>query len=173
MKLLALAALAILSTSPMAAAQGVRFTPDATEECLRRTPLPAEKPACIGASAKMCQTAVPNASLTHVSLCMAAESEYWAARMEAALAEMEGEAARLDAAFEQGPMADKVPFRLVEDLALQQKQWAEWREIRCAVEAMLRRGTPYTSTAAGTCTMRRIGEQALFLEQSVAYARTR
>ena len=83
-----------------------------------------------------------------------------------ALEEMREKARGLDEEFAQTEMAEKVPFKLVEDLQLMQDAWKAWREKRCAFEAMLHRGTPEASMSAAWCMVRTTGRQALFLERS-------
>lgn len=135
--------------------------------------VPGAEATCIGASAKACQQRIKQAGPGDIAACMGRESEYWQGRIDRAYDKMMALAEGADAAFAQTAKAKNVPFKLTEDLALQQKEWAEWREIRCAVEAMMRRGSPYTSTAAAYCTMKRMGEQALFLESAVKYMETK
>ncbi|WP_287184393.1 lysozyme inhibitor LprI family protein [Rhodovulum sp.] len=154
-------------------AQQVRFSPDATEECLKKQRTPGAEVTCIGESARACFQRIKNASPSDIAACMGQESEYWTARMTAAHDRLMVLAKAADADFAKNPKSKDVPFSLTEDLEIQQQKWAEWREIRCAVEAMMRRGTPYTTTAAGNCTMKRIGEQALFLESAVKYMETK
>ncbi|MBN2905590.1 MAG: DUF1311 domain-containing protein [Rhodobacteraceae bacterium] len=169
---LLIAALAFALPLP-AMAQEVNFSPDATLACMEKQRLPGADDTCIGESARVCFQSIKNPSNSDIAACMAAETEYWKGRMDTAYEAMLKQAELADAEFAKNPKSKVVPFKLTEDLDLQQQKWAEWREIRCAVEAMMRRGTPYTMTAAASCTMKRVGEQAMFLESSVKYMQTK
>ncbi|MEX5729502.1 uncharacterized protein Ga0609869_002855 [Rhodovulum iodosum] len=170
---LSLFLVAVLALAAPVAAQEVKFSPDATLDCMKKQRLPGADDTCIGSSARVCFQRIKNASNADIAACMGKESEYWKGRMDAAYDRMMELAEAADAEFSKTEKAKVVPFKLTEDLAIQQEKWAEWREIRCAVEAMMRRGSPYTMTAAANCTMKRIGEQALFLESAVTYMETK
>lgn len=163
---------ACLAAAP-ATAQEVRFSPDATLACMEKQRLPGADHTCIGESARACFQAIKNHSNADIAACMGKESEYWKGRMDAAYDRMMDLAAVADAEFAKNPKSKDVPFKLTEDLEVQQRKWADWREARCAVEAMMRRGSPHTMTAAANCTMKRTGEQALFLESAVKYMETK
>ncbi|SIO28060.1 Protein of unknown function [Rhodovulum sp. ES.010] len=163
---------ACLATAP-ALAQEVKFFPDATLDCMEKQRLPGADDTCIGESARACFQRMKNPMNSDIAACMGKESEYWKGRMDAAYDRMLELAAEADDDFAKTAKSKDIPFTLTEDLAIQQQKWAEWREIRCAVEAMMRRGTPYTMTAAANCTMKRMGEQALFLESAVTYMETK
>ncbi|TCO72506.1 lysozyme inhibitor LprI family protein [Rhodovulum euryhalinum] len=164
---------AALAAAAPALAQEVKFSPDATLDCMEKQRVPGADATCIGESARACFQRMKNPANSDIAACMGKESEYWKGRMDAAYDKMAGLAAVADEAFAKTAKSKDIPFSLVEDLAIQQQKWAEWREIRCAVEAMMRRGSPYTMTAAASCTMKRIGEQALFLEDAVTYMETK
>lgn len=151
------------------AQQMIRFTPEATLACMKKARGGAAKEACIGESAKVCFNRIQPHTNGDVAACMAAETGYWKKRMDRAYDEMMVKAAKADEEFQKNPKSKNVPFKLTEDLEIMQTRWASWREARCAVEAMMRRGTPFTSTAAASCTMKLTGEQALFLEAAVKY----
>lgn len=172
MKLPLILAAALAVAAPLAA-QEVKFSPDATLECMEKQRLPGADDTCIGESARACFQNIKNASNSDIAMCMGKESEYWKGRMDTAYDKMMTLAEKADEEFAKNPMSAKIKALLAVDLAAQQEQWADWREIRCATEAMMRRGTPYPMTAAANCTMRRIGEQALFLESSVKYMETK
>jgi uncharacterized protein YecT (DUF1311 family) len=156
-----------------AAAQEVNFSPAATEECIatQRLPGATADALCIGESAKACYGR--SASPAQIATCLGLEAGYWQRRVDAAYERMMDLAEVADADFAERAAAADIPFQLTTDLEQMQAAWADWREIRCAVEAMMRRGTPHTSTAAAACTMRRMGEQALFLESAVKFMETR
>ncbi|TCP58655.1 uncharacterized protein DUF1311 [Rhodovulum bhavnagarense] len=163
---------ACLAAAP-AAAQEVKFSPDATLDCMEKQRLPGADDTCIGESARVCFQRMKNPSNSDIAACMGKESEYWKGRLDTAYGRMVELAKVADAEFEKTAKSKDIPFSLVEDLAIQQEKWGDWREIRCAVEAMMRRGTPYTMTAAASCTMKRMGEQALFMESAVTYMETK
>lgn len=165
--ILGLAMLALPSVAP--AQQTIKFSPKATLACLERQKTRGAEAACIGESAKACFNRIQPHTNTDVAACMAAETGYWKKRMDKAYAQMMDKAEVADAEFAKTAKAKVVPFKLTEDLALMQERWDDWREARCAVEAMMRRGTPFTSTAAASCTMKLTGQQALFLESAVRY----
>lgn len=163
---------AVLAASP-AIAQEVRFSPDATLDCMEKQRVPGADMTCIGDSARACFQRIKNHTNSDIAACMGKESEYWKGRMDAAYGRMMELAEVADAEFAKNPKSRDVPFKLTEDLEIQQQKWADWREARCAVEAMMRRGSPHTMTAAASCTMKRTGEQALFLESAVKYMETK
>jgi len=163
---------ACLAAAP-AAAQEVKFSPYATLTCMEKQRLPGADDTCIGESARACFQAIKNASNADIAMCMGKESEYWKGRMDKAYDRMMELAEIADAEFAKNPLSAKVKAKLVVDVPEQQEKWAAWREIRCATEAMMRRGTPYPMTAAASCTMKRMGEQALFLESAVTYMETK
>jgi uncharacterized protein YecT (DUF1311 family) len=154
-----------------AAAQQIDFSPQPTEDCIANQRLPGATAdaLCIGEAARACFTAIPNASDTEIAMCMGLEAEYWHQRMRTAYARMLALSEAADAAFFETVETDAVRFSLVADLEQMQAQWEDWREIRCAVEAVMRRGLPHRMSAAASCTMRRTGEQALFLERAVKF----
>ncbi len=165
----ALALAALIVAAPLAApAQEVDFDIQPTLDCIEQARRSDHRPLCVGEAAQACVRGIPNASAVNVSLCMERETRYWARRMEVAYDAMHEKAEAADAAFAQTEMAEKVPFKLTEDLALMQDAWKDWREKRCAFEAMLRRGTPEASMSAAWCMVRQTGVQALFLERSAA-----
>ena len=166
---LSLALVALLLPVAAEAQQTIRFTPEATLACIKEARNKSAKEACIGESAKACFNRIQPHSNGDVAACMAEETGYWIKRMDRAYDEMMVKAAAADEAFQKNPKSKNVPFKLPEDLEIMQTRWASWREARCAVEAMMRRGTPFTSTAAANCTMTLMGEQALFLESAVKY----
>lgn len=150
---------------PATAQQTLKFSPKATVDCLKRAKTSALRAACIGESAKVCFNRFKPKTNGDVAACMAAETGYWTKRMDAAYDKLALKAAEEDAQFPQAQ------FSLVEDLQVMQTRWEAWREARCAVEAVMRRGTPFKSTAAASCTMKLTGQQALFLESAVKYKR--
>ncbi|TDQ59179.1 lysozyme inhibitor LprI family protein [Phaeovulum veldkampii] len=164
-----MAALALCVPGVALAQQAVPFTPEATETCLSNAQGASAKRDCIGASAQACRKAMKDPANTDIAACMGAEAEYWTLRMNTAYDQMMEKAKLADEKFAQNAKSKAIPFKLTEDLELMQTAWADWREKRCSVEAMMRRGTPYTMTAASNCTMKLIGEQAQFLESAVAY----
>jgi uncharacterized protein YecT (DUF1311 family) len=167
-----LAAAALAAAVPVSA-QEVDFSPDATLHCMEKQRLPGADATCIGDSARACFHAIKTPSNTDIAACMGKESEYWKGRMDKAYDRMMDLAAKADKDFESNPLSRKIKAKLTDDLATMQTTWADWRESRCAVEAMMRRATPYPMTAAASCTMKRIGEQALFLESAVTYMETK
>ena len=164
---LLIAAALALASPPQAAAQGVTFDIAPTLDCIAEARTSAARPLCVGEAARACIRRIPGAGALDVSLCMEQETRYWTRRMDAALETLGEQAAAADADFAKTEMAAKVPFLLVEDLGLMQAAWTEWREKRCAFEAMLHRGTPEASMKAATCMARATGAQALFLESVV------
>ncbi|ARE38585.1 hypothetical protein RGUI_0444 [Rhodovulum sp. P5] len=172
MKLPLILALVLAAAAP-ATAQQIKFSPEATLDCMKKQRLPGADDTCIGESARKCFQRMKSPSNSDIAMCMQAESEYWKGRMDAAYDKMMALAEAADAEFSKNPKAKDVPFQLTVDLEAQQQKWAEWKEIRCAVEAMMRRGTPYPMTAAASCTMKRVGEQAMFLESAVKYMETK
>jgi uncharacterized protein YecT (DUF1311 family) len=160
---------AVLAASLPAAAQEVDFSPKATLDCMQKQRLPGADDTCIGASARACFQKMKNPSVSDIAMCMQAESGYWKNRMDKAYDKMMELAAQADAEFAKNPLSKKVKAKLTDDVEHQQKAWEDWREIRCAVEAMMRRGTPYPMTAAANCTMKQIGQQAMFLESAITY----
>ncbi|MBK5935046.1 uncharacterized protein DUF1311 [Rhodovulum imhoffii] len=176
MRLPLIAALSFAIPVGVQAGDMVRFSPDATLECmedLRRVGtekrLAGVEAACVGVSARECFSQEANPVAVDIAACMSKESEYWKSRADAAYERMMELAETADEDFLKTHQAANVPFQLTTDLEDMKAKWEDWREIRCAVEAMMRRGSSYTMTAAGSCTMKRWGEQALFLEQSVRY----
>jgi len=167
--ILSLALVALLLPVVGQAQQTIRFTPEATLACMKKARGKEAKEACIGEAAKACFNRIQPHTNGDVAACMAEETGYWIKRMDRAYDEMMVKAAAADEAFQKNPKSKKVPFKLTEDLEVMQTRRASWREARCAVEAMMRRGTPFTSTAAAQCTMELTGEQALFLEAAVRY----
>lgn len=163
---LALAALVLAAPAP-APAQQVDFDIRPTLDCIDEAMRSDHRPLCVGEAAQACVRGIPDAGPVDVSLCMERETRYWAARMNDALEEMREKAQELDEDFARTEMAEKVPFKLTEDLQLMQDAWKAWREKRCAFEAMLHRGTPEASMSAAWCMVRTTGRQALFLERSV------
>ena len=165
-------ALALALAAPLAApAQSVEFDIAPTLDCLERTKRSVLRPACVSEAAQACVQRLPARSPVGVSLCMEQETRYWAGRMEQALDALEELARARDAAFAETEMAAQVPFKLVDDLALMQSAWEEWREKRCAFEAMMHRGTPEASMQAAWCMTRSTGRHALFLEKELEAAR--
>jgi len=164
---------AALAVATPAVSQQLNFSPEATLDCMKKQRVPGADDICIGESARKCFQSMKNASNTDIAMCMQAESEYWKGRMDTAYDKMMKLADEADKEFAKNPMSEKIKAKLTDDVAHQQKQWEEWKEIRCAVEAMMRRGTPYPMTAAANCTMRRVGEQAMFLESAVKYMETK
>ena len=156
-------------TLPAAAQDAVRFDIAPTTECIAQARRSAERMLCVGEAARACHQRVQGATTLDVSLCMAEETKYWTARMTDALGAMHDKAEESDRAFAETDLAEKVPFKLTEDLAAMQTAWEAWRETRCAFEAMLRRGTPYAATAAANCMLQQTGAQALFLESAVRH----
>jgi uncharacterized protein YecT (DUF1311 family) len=164
-------AIAFALFAPLAApAQDVAFDIAPTLDCLERTKRSAMRPACVSEAAQACVRRLPGRSPVDVSLCMEQETRYWTGRMEAALDGLDEVARARDAAFAETEMAAKVPFKLTDDLALMQAAWEDWRETRCAFEAMMYRGTPEASMQAAWCMTRVTGEYALFLESELEAA---
>ena len=159
----------VLSAALPAASQELDFSPKATLDCMQKQRLPGADDTCIGESARACFQKMKAPSVSDIAMCMQAESAYWKDRMDKAYNKMMVLAAEADAEFAKNPMSKKIKAKLTDDLEHQQKAWEDWREIRCAVEAMMRRGTPYPMTAAANCTMKQIGQQAMFLESSITY----
>ncbi|MBK1637060.1 lysozyme inhibitor LprI family protein [Rhodovulum adriaticum] len=164
---------AALALATPVAAQEVQFSPDATLECMEKQRLPGADDTCIGESARVCFQRIKNASNSDIAACMGKESEYWKGRLDAAFDRMMELAEVADAEFAENAKSKDIPFQLTTDLEEMREKWGNWREIRCAVEAMMRRGTPYTMTAAASCTMKRMGEEALFLESAITYMETK
>ncbi|MFP4328662.1 MAG: lysozyme inhibitor LprI family protein [Paracoccaceae bacterium] len=166
MRLATLTAAALLALSGAATAQDVKFDIQPTLDCIDKAQRSDHRPICVGEAAQACIRRSPGAGPVDISLCMEQETRYWSRRMDTALEAMEEKASAADAAFAETEMAEHVPFKLTEDLALMQDAWKDWREKRCAFEAMLRRGTPDASISAAWCMVRQTGAQALFIEQA-------
>jgi uncharacterized protein YecT (DUF1311 family) len=150
--------LALIVMAAPAQAQQVTFSPAPILNCLADAHGSQERRDCVGLGAKACTSGKVT--------CMTAETHYWTTRMEATLVKLREKAALIDSRIDASKPGG---FRLTEDLATMQSNWTVWRENRCAFEAMLRRGTPLTSSAAAWCMMTLTGEQALFLEASERY----
>lgn len=151
------------------AQQVIKFSPEATVACIGKAKTEGTRMDCVGASAKACFNRIKGRSPGDIAACMAQETNFWQRRMDKALGAMRVRAVEEDAAFAKTAKAKHVPFKLAEDLETMQAEWADFREARCAVEAMMRRGTRFTSTAAAACVMQETARQAMFLESAVAY----
>lgn len=155
-----------LSVGTGAVAQQIAFSPELLAACLSKAQRQIQKEDCIGTGAMACKAATRDATPGDIAACMAAETEWWSLRMQSTLRRLEQKAAAIDAVVDPSKPGG---FRLVDDLAAMQAAWEHWREKTCAFEAMLRRGTPYTSTAAASCMMKLTAQQSLFLDASLAY----
>ncbi|SIS69755.1 lysozyme inhibitor LprI family protein [Phaeovulum vinaykumarii] len=164
---LTLALVATLFAAP-ALAQGYDFSPDATLECMEKQTMYGADIACVGESARACFGKIKGRTVTDIAACQQAEAEYWKTRMDAAFEKLVEMAKVADEKFAGNP--DEPPrAKMADDLAHEQDNWNKWRETRCWVEAMMRRGTPYRMTAAANCTMKHTAERAMFLESAVKY----
>ncbi|WP_157973508.1 lysozyme inhibitor LprI family protein [Tropicimonas sp. IMCC34043] len=150
-------------------AQTLPFSPSQTADCLKKSPTRAKRRDCVGASAEACRVKLKSNAPADIALCMTSETAFWDKRMGEAYDAMQRKAAEADAQFDTAKNTTAAPFKLTDDLAAQMAAWKDWRQKTCAVEAMLRRGTPYGVTAAASCMMKLTGEQALFLEKALAY----
>lgn len=164
MRMACLLACLLLAAGPSEAQQAYSFTPEATETCLAEARGSAAQRGCIGASARTCHQAIRQADMTDIALCMTAETEYWAARMETAYGAMMARAETLDAGVDTSRPGS---FRMTDDLAAMQEAWLVWREKSCAFESIQRRGKPDRMVSAANCMMKLTGEQALYLEAAV------
>ncbi|MDQ2095392.1 lysozyme inhibitor LprI family protein [Rhodalgimonas zhirmunskyi] len=156
-------------TGAAQAQQVIKFSPEATVACIAQAKTEGTRMDCVGTSAKACFNRIKGRSTGDIAACMAQETNFWQRRMDKALDAMREKAKAEDAAFMKTAKAKYVPFKLTEDLETMQERWAAFREARCAVEAMMRRGTRFTSTAAASCVMQETARQAMFLETAVAY----
>lgn len=161
---------AALAVATPAMAQQYDFTPDATLACMKKQKMHGADIACVGNSARACFQKMKSPSVSDIAACQQAEAEYWKARMDSAYEHLLGLAEAADADFAKA-QGEPQHATMVQDLRDEQEQWNSWQKTRCWVEAMMRRGTPYRTTAAAGCTMKQIAARAMFMESAVKIGR--
>ncbi len=152
-----LAVLAALLAIP-AAAQDLRFSPDATVECLDSGNPEGD---CIGASANLCMERTQGGySTAGMNACLDRELGYWDARLNAAYGPLMARHRREDA--EMGMPEDQ---RLATTLRAMQRAWIAFRDATCAYERAFWAGGTGAGPATLSCLLRLTGTQALYLER--------
>lgn len=134
-----------------------------TEACLADATTDSERAACIGETARACQSGFATPVPLDIAICINTETEWWQARLPEALERMAAQAERLDAAH-QGEIAKGAP-RLTDDVEALQASWKDWTEKRCTFEAMLLRGDPRRMIVAADCMLQQVATQTLLLER--------
>ena len=80
--------LILLVAAPMATAQELPYSPEATETCLAKAILPSEDEACIGTSAQLCIDTPDGYTTVGMGFCLGYERDYWDARLNAAYGQL-------------------------------------------------------------------------------------
>ena len=150
-----------LVAAPMAAAQELPYSPEATEACLAKAILPSEDEACIGTSAQLCIDTPDGYTTVGMGFCLGHERDYWDARLNAAYGQlMEIEKSVDD---EMTKLGSSVPSS-VEALRNMQRAWITFRDSACAYERVQWGGGSGGGPAVANCQMVMTGQQALRLE---------
>ena len=151
----------VLLFTPMALAQQLPFSPEATEACLAKAVLPSEEEACIGTSANLCIDTPDGYTTVGMGFCLGYERDYWDGRLNAAYSQlMEYETAN-DA--EMAKIGATVPST-VNALREMQRAWIGFRDRACAYELSQWGGGSGGGPAVANCHMVMTGQQALRLE---------
>ncbi|MCU0908716.1 MAG: lysozyme inhibitor LprI family protein [Rhodobacteraceae bacterium] len=158
------AAVALAVLAVPAAAQEIAFSPAATEACL--TAAPADPATCIGHAADACMLDTDGGETTvGMGACLAAERDWWAARLATAEAAVAAAVAAEDT--EMAGIGATVP-PLAPALDAMRAAWAAWRDAACDWERVQWGGGTGQGPATAACLMRITGEQALSLESWLA-----
>lgn len=160
----------LLLTAPIAVAQELPFSPEATEACLAKAILPSEEEACIGISANLCIDTPDGYTTVGMGFCLGYERDYWDERLNAAYGHlMEIEKAVDD---EMTKLGSSVPSS-AEALRNMQRAWIAFRDAACAYERVQWGGGSGGGPAVANCHMVMTGQQALRLEYRVEEKRAR
>ena len=154
-------ALLLTLASPMAVAQELPYSPEATEACLAKAILPSEDEACIGTSAQLCIDTPDGYTTAGMGFCLGYERDYWDARLNAAYGRLMELEKSVDDEMEK--LGSAVPSS-TEALRNMQRAWITFRDSACAYERVQWGGGTGGGPAVANCQMVMTGQQALRLE---------
>lgn len=159
-----LSVLVAVSAAFAAAAQDLRYSPQATADCLAGAASDTERRACIGRSAEACMNATPDGSTTvGMGYCWDREREDWDRYLNQTYQYYMDKARALDA--EMAEIGSAAPS-LAEALRRAQRAWIAWRDASCDYEMAQWGGGSGGGPALLSCLAWRTGEQVLYLQRS-------
>ena len=155
--------LAAMGDGGVAGAQDLRYSDDATLECISQAGSLPEQRACIGVSANACINATPDGQTTYgMGACLEQELRFWDGILNINYQKGRNRAKAMDSEMQQ-PGTN--PFSLDQALRDMQRAWIPYRDATCDFE----RGQWGGGTGAGpamlACLLRLTGEQALYLNE--------
>lgn len=158
----------ILLAAPAAAQDEPRFSPAPTLDCLAVNAGTPEAQACIGLSAGDCmETTAIGSTTVGMGYCLDRELTLWDGRLNAAYRDLMAAERRLDA--EAKAFGSSAPPR-ADALRAMQRGWIAFRDARCDYERAQWGGGTGGGPATLACLMQMTGEQALYLEATLAVA---
>ena len=155
--------LAVMGIDGAAVAQELRYSDDATLECISQAGTLAEQRACIGVSANVCINATPDGQTTYgMGGCLELELRFWDDILNINYQKGRNRARAMDSEMQQP--GTNLPS-LDQALRDMQRAWIPYRDATCDFE----RGQWGGGTGAGpamlACMLRLTGEQALYLNE--------
>jgi uncharacterized protein YecT (DUF1311 family) len=157
----AITLLAMPAAGP-AAAQDLRFSPRATDDCFAAG---GTAETCIGASAQACMVENEGGySTLAMGFCFDRELQYWDAALNAAYQQLRNQLAATDA--ENRTYDANAPSQ-ADALRDMQRAWIAYRDRRCDYERSLWGGGTGGGPAGIACLMSETAHQALYLEEQL------
>ncbi len=156
----------VMALAGQAVAQDLRYSPQATANCLTKagSSNPERQRACVGASANTCMAATTDGSTTYgMGYCLDQERAVWDARLNADYKAIRAKARASDD--EMGRIGASAPPTATA-LRDMQRAWIVWRDATCDFERSQWGGGTGGGPATLACLLRLTGEQALYLEQA-------
>lgn len=153
---------ALVLAAAAADAQGLKYSPLATETCLSAATDSVQMRSCIGSSANACMSATPDGSTTRgMSDCLNLEWQFWDDRLNEAYRRVLTRLVAKDAELDEIGSAAPRQSEAFRDM---QRAWIGFRDAKCLfVRSEWGSGTG-SGPASVACVMSETGEQALYLE---------
>jgi uncharacterized protein YecT (DUF1311 family) len=148
----------------VAGAQDLRYSDDATVECVNRAGSLLEQRACVGASANVCINATPDGQTTYgMGGCLDQELSFWDGILNINYQNARKRAKEVDR--EMKALGTNQPS-LDQTLRDMQRAWIPYRDATCDFERGLWGGGTGGGPATLSCLLRLTGEQALYLNEA-------
>jgi uncharacterized protein YecT (DUF1311 family) len=157
------ALLAVAPAVPAAAQDALVFDIGATAACVAG----GGGRDCIGLASAACMQVGPGGTTAGISGCLERELDWWDARLNAAYGALMARDRAADA--EMKRLGAAAPSQ-AEALRAMQRAWIAWRDTTCDYERAQWGGGTGGGPATHACLVQRTGEQALYLETTLAHA---
>ncbi|GAA6181039.1 hypothetical protein NBRC116594_24770 [Shimia sp. NS0008-38b] len=153
--LIAVAAVPILVAVMPSFAQGIAFSPDATETCLADIDRKTDRRICVGQSARACEQG------GDIAGCMSAEIAYWDARLDVVFGLVMERAIGKDG---NATSLNLIPRDQAGALQTAQDSWLAYRADACAFEQTFWSSGDADSPEVRACHLYLTAEQVFYLE---------